>query len=385
MPLPVHPPARSPLDRHRQLAPSASVRVSPLCLGAMNFGDAWKDSLGECSKETTFEILDYFVSEGGNFIDTANNYQNEESEKWIGEWITQRQNRDQLVLATKFSSSYKNHESDKLQSNYGGNGAKSMRVSLELSLQKLQTSYIDLFYLHWWDYTVSIPELMHSLNDLVVSGKVIYLGISDCPAWVVAKANQYARDHGLRQFSVYQGLWNASFRDFEREILPMCRDENMGLVPWGTLGQGQFHTEAGYKEREQNNPGRKGRPPSDAEKSVSKVLETIANSKETNLTSIALAYIRHKAPYVFPVVGGRKVKHLRGNIAALDLSLSVEEMAQIEAAYPFDHGFPHTFLSGTLFDGSSPRTPDGSGGVWLTKLMGNFDWVKPGPPIEWTK
>ncbi|KAB8202070.1 NADP-dependent oxidoreductase domain-containing protein [Aspergillus parasiticus] len=351
MPLPVHPPARSPLDRHRQLAPSASVRVSPLCLGAMNFGDAWKDSLGECSKETTFEILDYFVSQGGNFIDTANNYQNEESEKWIGEWITQRQNRDQLVLATKFSSSYKNHESDKLQSNYGGNGAKSMRV----------------------------------LNDLVVSGKVIYLGISDCPAWVVAKANQYARDHGLRQFSVYQGLWNASFRDFEREILPMCRDENMGLVPWGTLGQGQFHTEAGYKEREQNNPGRKGRPPSDAEKSVSKVLETIANSKETNLTSITLAYIRHKAPYVFPVVGGRKVKHLRGNIAALDLSLSVEEMAQIEAAYPFDHGFPHTFLSGTLFDGSSPRTPDGPGGVWLTKLMGNFDWVKPGPPIEWTK
>ncbi|KAE8327889.1 NADP-dependent oxidoreductase domain-containing protein [Aspergillus sergii] len=354
MPLPVHPPARSALDCHHQLAPSASVR---------------KDSLGECSKETTFEILDYFVSQGGNFIDTANNYQNEESEKWIGEWITQRQNRDQLVLATKFSSGYKNHESDKLQSNYGGNGAKSMRVSLELSLQKLQTSYIDLFYLHWWDYTVSVPELMHSLNDLVVSGKVIYLGISDCPAWVVAKANQYARDHGLRQFSVYQGLWNASFRDFEREILPMCRDENMGLVPWGTLGQGQFHTEAGYKEREQNNPGRKGRPPSDSEESVSKVLKTIANSKETDPTSIALAYVRHKAPYVFPVVGGR----------------NVEEMAQIEAAYPFDHGFPHTFLSGTLFDGSSPHTPDGPGCVWLTKLMGNFDWVKSGPPIEWTK
>ncbi|KAL4985925.1 NADP-dependent oxidoreductase domain-containing protein [Aspergillus falconensis] len=385
MSLPVHPMARSPLDRHRQLAPSAAVRVSPLCLGAMNFGDAWKDWLGECPKETAFEILDYFVSQGGNFIDTASNYQNEESEKWIGEWITKRQNRDELVLATKFSSSYKSHENGRLQSNYGGNSAKSMRVSLDSSLQKLQTSYIDLFYLHWWDYSVSIPELMHSLNDLVVTGKVIYLGISDSPAWVVTKANQYARDHGLRQFSVYQGLWNASIRDFEREILPMCQDENMGVIPWGTLGQGQFHTEAGYKEREQNNPGRKGRPASDVEKRVSKTLETIAVSKKTDLTSVALAYVRHKAPYVFPIVGGRKVEHLRRNIAALELSLSVEEMMQIEAAYDFDHGFPHTFLSGTLFDGSSPRAPNGPGDVWLTKLMGNFDWVQPGRPIEWTK
>lgn len=113
------------------------------------------------------------------------------------------------------------------------------------------------------------------------------------------------------------------------------------------------------KGAEQSRAQRK--TPSDGEKSVSKVLETIANSKQTDLTSIDLAYVRHKAPYVFPVVGGRKVEHLRGNIAALDLSLSVEEMAQIEAAYPFDHGFPHTFLSGTLFDGSTPRTPDGPG------------------------
>ncbi|RAQ53190.1 hypothetical protein AFGD_001932 [Aspergillus flavus] len=284
MPLPVHPPPRSPLDRHRQLAPSASVRVSPLCLGAMNISDAWKDSLGECPKETAFTILDY----------------------------------------SKFSSSYKNHESDKLQSTYNGNGAKSMRVSLELSLQKLQTSYIHLFYLH--------------------CGKVICLGISGCPAWVVAKANQYARDHGLRQFSVYQGRF---LRGFEREILLMYRDENMGVVP--VQGKGAEQSRAQRKT------------PSDGEKSVSKVLETIANSKQTDLTSIDLAYVRHKAPYVFPVVGGRKVEHLRGNIAALDLSLSVEEMAQIEAAYPFDHGFPHTFLSGTLFDGSTPRTPDGPG------------------------
>ncbi|KAL2817080.1 NADP-dependent oxidoreductase domain-containing protein [Aspergillus cavernicola] len=301
MSLPVHPPARSPLDRHRQLAPSAAVRVSPLCLGAMNFGDVW-ERLGECPKETAFEILE------GNGLPR-------------GETVMHSSSPPSSPAATK------NHENDKLQSNYGRNSAKSMHVSLDLSLRKLRTSYIDLSYLHWWDYSVSIPELMHSLNNLVVTGKVIYLG-----------------------FSVYHGLWNTSIRDFEREVLPICRDENMG-----------------------NNPRCKGQPPLDDEKHVSKALETIANSKETDLTSVVLAYICHKAPYVFLIVGGRKFEHLRGNIAALDLSLT----------YSFDHGIPHTFLSGTLFDNSPPCGPDSPGGVWLTKLMGNFDWVQPG--LQWTK
>jgi aryl-alcohol dehydrogenase-like predicted oxidoreductase len=341
----------------------------------MNFGDAWKARMGECSKESAFEILDYFVSQGGNFIDAANNYQNEESEMWLGEWMSSRQNRDQLVLATKYSSSYKGHQKDKIQSNYGGNGTKSMRISLEESLRKLQTTYIDLFYLHWWDYTVSIPELMHSLNDLVVSGKVLYLGISDTPAWVVAKANQYARDHGLRQFVVYQGLWNASIRDMERDIVPMCRDEGMGLLPYGTLGQGRFQTEEVFKEREQNNPGRKSKPFNDHDKKVSKVLETVAKEKDTTITSVALAYIRQKVPYVFPIIGCRNVEHLKGNIAALGVRLSEDDIKVIDGAYVFDAGFPHTFLSGTLFNDASPVAAKGPADVWLTKLTGNFDWV----------
>lgn len=381
MSLPTHPPPRSPLDRHRQLAPTASVRVSPLCLGAMNFGDAWKGRMGECNKDTAFEILDYFTSQGGNFIDTANAYQNEESETWLGEWMTSRKNRDQIVLATKYSSSYKGYQTEKIQSNYGGNGTKSLRISLEESLKKLQTTYIDLFYLHWWDYSVTIPELMHSLNDLVVAGKILYLGISDTPAWVVAKANQYARDHGLRQFVVYQGLWNASIRDFERDIIPMCRDEGMGLLPYGTLGQGRFHTEEGFKEREKNNVGRKGRPIDEHDRAVSKVLEKVAKAKGTEITSVALAYIMHKTPYVFPIVGGRKVEHLKGNIAALGISLSEDDIEEIDKAYVFDPGFPHTFLSGTLFSGASPTGAKGPGDVWLTKLMGNFDWVPAEKPI----
>jgi aryl-alcohol dehydrogenase-like predicted oxidoreductase len=382
MAFPAYGPPKGLLDRHRQLSPTAAVKVSPLCLGAMNFGEAHKERLGECSKETAFEILDHFYSHGGNFIDTASSYQDGESETWLGEWMKARENRDEIVLATKFTSPYMKHLKHKTQSNYGGNNAKSLKISVEQSLKKLQTTYIDLLYLHWWDYSTTIPELMHSLNDLVVAGKVVYLGISDTPAWVVTKANQYARDHGLRQFTVYQGLWNAAMRDFERDIIPMCKDEGMGLLPYGSLGGGRFHTEDGYKEREKHNPGRKGRPYEDTEKAVSKALENIANEKGTELHSIAMAYVRHKAPYVFPIIGGRKLEHLKGNIAALSISLSKEDIKKIEEAYRFDPGFPHTFLSGTLFTGATPVGAQGPGDVWLIKTTGNYDWVEAEKSIE---
>lgn len=364
------------LARYRQLAPTASVRVSPLCLGAMNFGEVGKERYGECSKEMAFEILDHFYSQGGNFIDTANGYQAGQSEIWVGEWMASRGNRDQIVLATKYTTGYQGHHKDKIQSNFGGNGSKSMKLSVEASLRKLQTNYIDLLYVHWWDYTVTIPELMHSLNDLVVSGKVLYLGISDTPAWVVAKANQYARCNGLRQFVVYQGMWNAAMRDMERDIIPMCRDEGMGICPYGVLNQGRFQTEEGFREREKNNPGRKFIPLSELDKQVSRVLERIAKAKGVDLLHIALAYAMQKAPYVFPIVGGRKLGHIKGNIAGLGVYLTDEELREVESAYDFDPGFPHTFLSGTLFDGSTPRAAEGPGDVWLTKNLGTFDWVE---------
>ncbi|RDW74103.1 hypothetical protein BP5796_07545 [Coleophoma crateriformis] len=376
------PPPQSALFRHRQLSPTANVRVSPICLGAMGFGNANQKNMGECTKETAFEILDTFTKVGGNFIDTANGYQAGQSEQWLGEWLTARNNRDEMVIATKYSSAYRLHEKEKIQSNYGGNGTKSLRVSVENSLKSLQTTYIDILYLHWWDYATTIPELMHSLNDLVVAGKVMYLGISDTPAWVVAKANQYARDHGLRQFVVYQGMWNAAMRDFERDVIPMCKDEGMALLPYGTLGQGRFQTEAGFKERETNNPGRKGRAPSKVERAVSKAMEEIAVAKNTQLQSIAMAYVMQKAAYVFPLVGCRKVEHLKANVEALKVTLSEEDVKAIDAAYPFDHGFPNTFLSGTLFGDDVPETPQGPGDVWLTNLLGTFDWVEEPKPIK---
>lgn len=367
-----HQPAPKPkslLGYQRILAPTAGVRVSPLCLGAMNFGEAWSGFLGECNKETSFGMLDHFFENGGNFIDTANNYQGEETEKWLGEWMESRRNRDQIVLATKFTSPYPS-EPVTIKSNYLGNSSKSLRVSLEASLKKLRTSYIDLLYIHWWDFTTSIPEIMKALHHVVASGKVLYLGISDTPAWIVSKANEYARQQGLTQFSVYQGLWNAAVRDFERDIIPMCESEGMALAPWGALGRGAFMSPEDYEKKEE---GRKVGQ-SENGKKVSAALDKLAKEKGTLITSIALAYVRHKSPYVFPIVGGRKIEHLKSNIEALGIELSDEEVDEIDGAAPFDHGFPLNFV----FEyGGGPKYNSrmGPGDIFFVKSSGGLDTV----------
>jgi len=156
----------------------------------------------------------------------------------------------------------------------------------------------------------------------------------------------------------------------------MCRDEGMGLLPYGTLGQGRFQTEASFQEREKNNPGRKMKPATAVEKNVSKALEKIARAKNTEITSVALAYVMQKTPYVFPIVGGRKLEHIKGNVAALSVSLNDEDIKETEGVYEFDPGFPHTFLSGSLISGGTPRAAEGPGDVWLTNLLGNFDRVE---------
>ena len=221
-----------------------------------------------------------------------------------------------------------------------------------------------------------IPEIMQSLNHLVSSLKVLYLGISDTPAWVVAKCNAYARQYGLRQFSVYQGKWSAAERDFERDIIPMCMDEGMSLAPWGALGGGYFKP----KEQIEKDGGRK-LPQTKAKEAerVSEVLENIAKRKNTLITSVALAYVMHKAPYVFPICGGRKVDHLKGNIEALGLQLSKEDMKEIELAYDFDVGFPHNMLAG------GPNAAKGPEDNAPLKRLGTIDHVKglqPIPPQE---
>ncbi|KAL2882780.1 putative aryl-alcohol dehydrogenase aad14 [Colletotrichum sp. CLE4] len=338
------------LGRLRVLSPNAGIRVSPLALGAMSIGEAWAEAMGAMNKEQSYKLLDAFFESGGNFIDTANGYQDEQSEKWIGDWMKERGNREQIVLATKYTSDYQSHALGKGHTaNFTGNHRRSLHVSIRDSLKKLGTDYIDILYLHWWDYTTSIKEIMDSLHILVEQGKVLYLGISDTPAWVVSAANTYAVGHGKTPFSVYQGRWSVMHRDFERDILPMAHTFGMALCPWDVLGSGKFQSKKALEERKKAGEGLRSfvstGEQTEMEVKMSEALEKVAGEHGTeSVTAIALAYVRSKAPNVIPIVGGRKVEHLKANIDALKIKLTDEQIAFLEGVKPFDVGFPGNFL-----------------------------------------
>ncbi|KAE9408677.1 Aldo/keto reductase [Gymnopus androsaceus JB14] len=345
------------LGVYRILSPRAGVRVSPVCLGAMSIGDQWNDWMGSMDKESSFKLLDAYFDMGGNFIDTANNYQNETSEQFIGEWMEKRQIRDQLVIATKYTSNYKTGDLNiKQHVNYVGNNAKSMHISVEASSKKLRTDYIDILYLHWWDFDTSVEEVMDSLHNLVVSGKVIYLGVSDTPAWIVAQANQYARDHGKTPFVIYQGKWNIMDRSFERDIIPMARSLGLALAPWSVLAAGKLRTDAEEQRRKESGENGRAFPGSDWERTedeakMSRALEKVAKDiGAKSISAVAIAYVMQKTPHVFPIIGGRKVENLVANLEALELTLSDAQIKELESVLPFDVGFPTTMIG----DGTEP-------------------------------
>ncbi|EJF56937.1 Aldo/keto reductase [Dichomitus squalens LYAD-421 SS1] len=373
------PEPKTKLGRHRLLSPTAGVHVSPICLGAMSIGDKWAQGagMGAMDKESSFKLLDAFYEAGGNFIDTANNYQDETSEMFIGEWMESRGIRDQMVIATKYSTNSKRGRSDiKQQTHYVGNSMKSLHISVEESLKKLRTSYIDILYVHWYDYVTSIEEIMNGLHALVLAGKVLYLGASDTPSWVVASANRYARMSNRTPFSVYQGAWSVLERDFERDIIPMCRAEGMALAPWNVLAAGRIRTDA--QEEERRKTGEKGRmmlsadwERTEEEKRVAKVLEEVAAEVGApTIQAVAIAYVMQKTPFVFPIIGGRKVEHLYQNIAALDVALTDEHIRKIEAAAPFNKGNMYNLFG------------DGSDYGFFFKSGGNFDMWPTAPALR---
>lgn len=322
---------------------------------------------------------------GGNFIDTANNYQSEESEKWLGEWMKARGNRDQMVIATKYTTPYRNYdigpnvEGGAPQTvNYGGNHKRSMFMSVRDSLAKLQTDYIDILYLHWWDHTTSIEEIMDGLQILVDQGKVMYLGISDTPAWIVSAANEYAKARGRAQFTIYQGRWNIMLRDFEREIIPMARHYGMALAPWDVLGGGKFQTKKQLEERKKNNEGLRsmmGGEQTEQEAKISAALEKVAAEHgDVSITAIALAYVMQKTTNVFPIVGGRKVEHLKDNIKALSIHLTDAQAEELEKVSPLDVGFPSNFV------GEDPAVTGKTPG-FLLGSSAQFSWLRASKPI----
>jgi aryl-alcohol dehydrogenase-like predicted oxidoreductase len=325
----------------------------------MSIGDKWHDfGLGAMDKESSFKLLDAYFDLGGNFIDTANFYQDGSSEEFIGEWAEKRGIRDELVIATKYTMNYKREQNDiSHKVNYVGNHAKSLHLSVRDSLKRLRTSYVDILYVHFWEYSTSVEEVMDALHSLVLQGKILYLGISGAPAWVVVKANQYAKYHGKSPFAIYQGRWCVFDRSLERDIIPMARSEGLAIAPWGVLGAGKVRTDAEEGRRREN--GEKGDTLFDPkwerteeERKTCLVLEDIAKEVGVDsLTAVAIAYHLLKTPYVFPIVGGRKIEHLRENLQALKISLTPEQMNRIESAKPFEPDFMHRMNS---LDGAWP-------------------------------
>ncbi|EJD05123.1 arylalcohol dehydrogenase [Fomitiporia mediterranea MF3/22] len=352
------PPPSTPLGRYRVLSPLAGVRVSPLQLGGGNIGDQHhKIGMGAMDKESSFKLLDAYFEAGGNFIDTANVYQSGTSESFIGEWAEKRGIRDQLVIATKYTMMDTAFTENNLgiKVNFYGNNTKSMRINVDQSLKRLCTHYIDIFYIHFWDFTTSVEEVMDALHNLVSSGKVLYLGISDAPAWVVVHANMYAKQHGKTPFVIYQGAWNVMDRSFEREIIPMARAHGLALAPWNVLASGRFRTDA--EEERRAATGEKGRTilraewkRDENEKKMSVALEKVAKEVGTeHITAVAIAYVMQKTPYVFPIIGGRKVEHLMANIEALKILISEEQMKYLESIIPFEPGFPHDIIVSNFY------------------------------------
>ncbi|KAJ8075313.1 putative aryl-alcohol dehydrogenase aad14 [Marasmius tenuissimus] len=252
-----------------------------------------------------------------------------------------------------------------------------MHVSVNASLKKLRTDYIDLLYVHWWDYDTSIEEVMDSLHNLVAQRKVLYLGISDTPAWIVSQANQYAKLTGKTPFTVYQGEWSVLKRSFERDIIPMARSFGMALAPWGVLGGGKLRTDAEEEKRKQS--GEEGRKVltdwlrNPDEVKMSHALGKVAKEVGVkNITSVAIAYVMQKTAYVFPIIGGRKVEQLEQNMEALDINLTPEQIKFLESQIPLDLGFPMS-LFGT---GNEPN------GTFTMRLAGNFQRILPAQPLS---
>ncbi|KAL4930878.1 NADP-dependent oxidoreductase domain-containing protein [Aspergillus undulatus] len=341
----------TPLAHHRILSPTASVKVSPVCLGGISFGNEWSELFGV--SEDPFALLDAYYAQGGNFVDTANVYNNEKSEEHIGAWMEARGVRDQMIIATKYSAQYRSWRrgEEPLQSNFSGNSAKSLFVSLRGSLRKLRTDYVDVLYVHWWDFATSVEEVMLHLHSFVMAKQVLYLGVSDTPAWVVVKANEFARKNGLTPFSIYQGKWNAAFRDMEAEIIPMCEDQGMAIIPWAALGGGLILSAQQRKEREEKMAGQKSfYELGPQELAVSDALEKVAVAKGTTVQAIALAYLYHQSTYVVPIVGVQTTDQVKAMNDAVTVRLSAEEIRSIQDAAPFNPLFPMNFLFNTKGD-----------------------------------
>jgi aryl-alcohol dehydrogenase-like predicted oxidoreductase len=323
------------------------LRVSELCLGAMTFGRAeWGASVDESAR-----LVRTFAEAGGNFIDTANYYADGQSERIVGQLIAAE--RERWVLSTKYTLSMHPHDP-----NAGGTHRKSLVQALEASLRRLRTEYIDLYWVHIWDEFTPVEEVVRALDDAVSAGKVLYVGISDTPAWIVAQAVTLADLRGWTRFVGLQVPYSLVERSVERELLPMALALDLTVTAWSPLGGGLLTGRYGSdRERPADTRIAAFGESSLTERklAIADAVNAVAAERGASSPQVAIAWLRaqQERSVVVPILGARRREQLKDTLGVLELELSNEELARLDDASRIELGFPHDFGAGRLAYGET--------------------------------
>lgn len=318
--------------------------MSPLCLGTMTFGNGAGWTADEAASRAIFES---YLEQGGNFIDTAISYTNGLSETLLGKFIAGR--REQLVLATKFAVNTRPGDP-----NAGGNHRKNIVQAVETSLKRLGTEYIDLYYLHMWDGRTPAEEIMRALDDLVRSGKVLYLGISDTPAWEISRANMLADLRGWTSFIALQMEYNLGQRTGERDLLPMARELGIGVLPWSPLAGGVFSGKYSRRDLEPTAAESRGTRKewmqrlgrfTERHLAIADVVNRIAQEIERTPAQVAIAWTLAQPGIVSTILGARTLAQLQDNLESLSIEFSPGQLQALNQVSAIEMGFPHDFLA----------------------------------------
>jgi aryl-alcohol dehydrogenase-like predicted oxidoreductase len=335
--------------RYRRFG-TTGLRVSELFLGAMTFGEQGGVGapLEECRK-----IVDAYADAGGNVVDTAINYRGGASEEFLGELLLGR--RDRFVLATKYTVSR-----DREDPNGAGNHRKNLRLSLDTSLRRLRTDYLDIYWVHMWDPQTPIEETMRALDDEVRAGRILYVGISDTPAWIVSQANTLAAWRGWTAFAGLQVPYSLLQRDIERELLPMAESFGMTVAAWSPLAGGILSGKFTREQAPEAGTRIDASSITEQQLKVAAAVQSVAGELGVTPSQVAIGWTRARSQNIHPIIGARRLDQLLDNIGAADLDLPGAAIAQLDDAAEIDLGFPATFIRETspwVFGASSLPSP----------------------------
>ena len=319
----------------------SGLKVSEMCLGTMTFGEDWGSEFGS-NKQESKKIFDTFVDAGGNFFDTANFYTKGTSETFLAECVGSQRNK--YVIATKYTLT-----TDPNDINASGNHRKNMRQALDASLKRLNTDYIDLYWIHAWDNMTPVDEVMRALDDMVRAGKILYVGSSDTPAWVVSQCNTMADFRGWSPFVAMQLEYSLVERTIEKEFFPMARALDLAIVAWSPLGMGVL---SGKYSKGIPKDSRFAADLSAIEKfyindrNIRIAEAVVALAKEIGKTpsQVALAWLRQKACNLIPIIGAKTVKHIADNLESLKIELTYEQIQKLDEISKIELDFPQGFL-----------------------------------------